>query len=92
MDRFATNVQPRLPRLARPGPIHNDFNIYNVLVDPRDHTRIAGVLDFGDMVHAPLIDDLAVAAAYQVDPAGDTMATLADFVAAYHAVPAAGSR
>ncbi|MGE8364349.1 phosphotransferase [Cupriavidus sp.] len=85
LDRFATNVQPRLPRL-RAQPIHNDFNIYNVLVDPQDHTRIAGVLDFGDMVHAPLIDDLAVAAAYQVDPAGDTMATLADFVAAYHAV------
>ncbi len=85
LDRFAANVRPRLARL-RAQPIHNDFNIYNVLVDPLDHARIAGVLDFGDMVHAPLIDDLAVAAAYQVDPAGDTMATLADFVAAYHAV------
>ncbi|EHP39603.1 aminoglycoside phosphotransferase [Cupriavidus basilensis OR16] len=85
LDRFAANVQPRLARL-RAQPIHNDFNIYNVLVDPQDHARIAGVLDFGDMVHAPLIDDLAVAAAYQVDPAGDTLATLADFAAAYHAV------
>ncbi|WP_416052233.1 phosphotransferase [Cupriavidus basilensis] len=85
LDRFAANVRPRLAHL-RAQPIHNDFNIYNVLVDPQDHARIAGVLDFGDMVHAPLIDDLAVAAAYQVDPTGDTMATLADFAATYHAV------
>lgn len=83
--RFETNVKPRLAAL-RAQPIHNDFNIYNLLVDPADHDRIAGVLDFGDMVHAPLIDDLAVAAAYQVDPEGDTLAALADFVAAYHAV------
>jgi len=85
LDRFDAQVKPRLPAL-RAQPIHNDFNIYNLLVDPHDHDRIAGILDFGDMVHAPLVDDLAVAAAYQVDPAADTLATLAGFVAAYHAV------
>jgi len=85
LDRFATAVKPLLPALRRQ-PIHNDFNIYNVLVDPDDHARIAGVLDFGDMVQAPLVDDLAVAAAYQVDPTADTLSTLADFVGAYHEV------
>ncbi|WP_454767091.1 phosphotransferase [Cupriavidus campinensis] len=85
LDRFATHVKPRLGELRRQ-PIHNDFNIFNLLVDPQDHDRIAGILDFGDMVHAPLIDDLAVAAAYQVDAGGDTLAALCRFTAAYHAV------
>ena len=85
LARFERDAKPVLPHL-RAQPIHNDFNIYNVLVDPADTDRIAGVLDFGDMVHAPLIDDLAVAAAYQLDPAGDALAGIVPFVAAYHAV------
>jgi hydroxylysine kinase len=85
LDRFERDAKPVLAGL-RTQPIHNDFNIYNVLVDPGDTDRIAGVLDFGDMVRAPLIDDLAVAAAYQLDPAGDALAGIVPFVAAYHAV------
>ncbi|MCR6479028.1 phosphotransferase [Variovorax sp. ZS18.2.2] len=85
LDRFGRDAKPVLAGL-RTQPIHNDFNIYNVLVDPGDTDRIAGVLDFGDMVRAPLIDDLAVAAAYQLDPAGDALAGIVPFVAAYHAV------
>ena len=85
LDRFERDAKPVLAGLRRQ-PIHNDFNIYNVLVDPGDTDRIAGILDFGDMVRAPLIDDLAVAAAYQLDPAGDALAGIVPFVAAYHAV------
>lgn len=85
LDRFVTQVKPHLPTL-RTQPIHNDFNIFNLLVDPNDHDHIVGVLDFGDMVHAPLIDDLAVAAAYQVDADSDPLASLCRFTAAYHAV------
>ena len=85
LDRFVAHVKPHLHAL-RTQPIHNDFNIFNLLVDPQDHDRIAGILDFGDMVHAPLIDDLAVAAAYQVDAQGDTLGALSRFVSAYHAV------
>lgn len=86
LDRFERLAKPVLPRL-RAQPIHNDFNIYNVLVDPTDTDRIAGVLDFGDMVHAPLIDDLAVAASYQLgSEGGDPLADIVPFVAAYHAV------
>lgn len=85
LERFERDAKPVLAGL-RTQPIHNDFNIYNVLVDPGDTDRIAGILDFGDMVRAPLIDDLAVAAAYQLDPAGDALAGLVSFVAAYHAV------
>jgi hydroxylysine kinase len=85
IDGFTQRAKPVLPGLRRQ-PIHNDFNIYNLLVDDHDHDRIAGILDFGDMVQAPLIDDLAVAASYQIEEAGDALATIAQFAAAYHAL------
>ena len=68
MARFTEHARPALPGL-RAQAIHNDLNLYNVLVDPRDHDVIAGILDFGDMVRAPLVNDLAVAASYQLEPA-----------------------
>lgn len=46
--------------------IHNDFNLHNILVDPALPLEIAGVIDFGDMVLAPRVNDLAVALAYHV--------------------------
>lgn len=85
LTRFERIAKPVLPGLRRQ-PIHNDLNIYNVLVDPGDTERIAAIIDFGDMVHAPLIDDLAVAAAYQLGAEGDPLAHIAPFVTAYHAV------
>ena len=53
---------------------------------PTSTHRIAGVIDFGDMVHAPLVNNLAVAAAYQLAPAGHPLETVADLVGAYHGV------
>lgn len=85
LDGFAQRTQPRLAAL-RHQPIHNDFNLYNLLVDPADPARVSGILDFGDMVHAPLVDDLAVAASYHIDEQGDALATIARFAADYHAV------
>ena len=85
LDRFERDAKPVLPTLPAQ-PIHNDFNIYNVLVDPQDTDRIAAILDFGDMVRAPAVDDLAVAAAYQVGTGDDPLVDIVPFVAAYHAV------
>lgn len=85
LDGFEARAKPALPGLRRQ-PIHNDFNIYNLLVDPSAPSRIAGILDFGDMVAAPMLNDLAVAASYQLDAQGDALATIAEFAAAYHAV------
>lgn len=84
-DGFAERAKPALASL-RHQPIHNDFNIYNLLVDPDAPEQVSGILDFGDMVEAPMIDDLAVAASYQLDEQGDALSTIADFAAAYHAV------
>lgn len=82
---FERHVKPMLPGLRRQ-PIHNDLNIYNVLVGEDDTDRIAAILDFGDMVKAPLINDLAVACAYQMGVEGDPLENVLPFVAAYHAV------
>lgn len=84
LDQFEASVAPALPAL-RWQVGHNDLNPHNVLVDPADHSRICGVLDFGDMVRTPLVCDLAVAASYQIDAAAP-LGSLAEFVAAYHAV------
>lgn len=81
LDRFDADIAPRLAD-CRWQVVHNDLNPHNVLVDPADAARIAGVLDFGDMVWTALVCDLAVAASYQVDP-GDALGSLAGFVAGY---------
>ncbi len=66
--------------------IHNDFNPDNVLVSVDETERVSGIIDFGDMVHAPLANDLAVLAAYQVVGRDDVVAVLAEIAAAFHAV------
>jgi hydroxylysine kinase len=85
LDGFEQRTRPLLAALRRQ-PIHNDFNLYNLLVDAADPARVSGILDFGDMVHAPLVDDLAVAASYHIDERGDALGTIARFAADYQAV------
>jgi len=74
-----------LPSL-RAQVIHNDFNPHNVLVDAIADDRIAGVIDFGDVVRSPLVQDLAVAAAYQIGASGHPLQGAADMAASFHAV------
>ena len=68
--RFERVVLPRLPRLRR-SIIHADANDYNVIVDDE---RIAGIIDFGDMVYSYTVGELAISLAYVVlgkeDPFG----------------------
>ncbi len=80
---FEARVRPALPGLRRQ-VIYNDLNLHNVLVDPADPDRIAGIIDFGDIIAAPLVNDLAVAASYQFGADGNR-GHAAEFVAAYHA-------
>jgi len=86
LDGFEARVLPRLGGLPRQA-IHNDFNLYNLLVDPAQPERPSGILDFGDLVMAPRLNDLAVAASYQLDEQGqgDALSAIAGFAAAYHA-------
>lgn len=85
MDRFTRHVLPRLPAL-RAQVIHNDYHFYNVLVAPRDHASVVGIIDFGDMLHAPLVGEVATAAAFHMAGQADPFEGPAQFLAAYHAV------
>ena len=81
---FEDFVAPRLPGL-RSQVIHNDFNPHNILIAPDDPAQVSGILDFGDMVLTPMVVDLAVACAYQASAGDHPLATIAEFVSAYHA-------
>lgn len=83
IDRFSSSISPALTKL-RAQIIHNDLNPSNVLVS--EDGRVSGIIDFGDMVHAPLICDVAVAAAYQLRDDDDLLTTVLEFVSAYHRV------
>lgn len=83
LRRFEAEVQPRLAGL-RAQVIHGDFNPHNVMVRSDDPGIVSGIMDFGDMVRAPLVNDLAIAACYHLD--GETIDPVADIVAGYHGV------
>ena len=60
--QYKENVIHQLPHV-RKSIIHNDGNDMNVLA--KDN-KVSGMIDFGDMVYAPLINELAVAITYML--------------------------
>ncbi|TWC17531.1 MULTISPECIES: phosphotransferase [unclassified Pseudomonas] len=84
MTRFTEYVLPHLASV-RSQVIHNDYHLYNVLVAPEDHERMVGIIDFGDMLHAPLVGEVATAAAFHMSGTADPFEGAAQFVGAYHA-------
>ena len=80
LDDYGARVEPRLPELRRQ-LIHGDLHASNVLVDASE--AVCGVIDFGDMVRAPLINDVAVSASYLRVTADDPLRLVARFVAGY---------
>ena len=94
VDAFDRDMTPLLRSLPR-SVIHNDANDFNIIVcDDGDllhkHQRVAGIIDFGDMVHSYTVGDLAVAAAYAALGARDPLAAAAEVVAGYHPERALG--
>lgn len=82
--RFDWETAPCLAGLRRQ-VIHNDLTPHNTLVDPQDHDRVVGVIDFGDLVRTALVCDPAIAACYLMGDGDDAMALPRALVAAYHA-------
>lgn len=87
---YQTQTMPVLAQLPQ-GVIHNDANDYNLLVnDVSAPTKITGLIDFGDMVHSHIVNELAVACAYALmgeKPTQDgVLNAFKTIVAGYHQV------
>jgi hydroxylysine kinase len=85
LDDFDVRVAPALPLLRRQ-VIHSDLHGDNVLAGGDHENAIAGVIDFGDMVRAPLIMEVAVAASYLRSAQSDALSLIAPFVVAYNSL------
>ena len=78
LHQFQTITKPQLTSL-RQQVIHNDANDYNLLVGEQ-----LAIIDFGDMVYAPTICELAIGIAYAILGQPDPVLTAAQIVAGYH--------
>jgi Ser/Thr protein kinase RdoA (MazF antagonist) len=85
LDDFERHVTPVLSGM-RAQVIHSDLNPDNVVIDGADPDRVVGVIDFGDMLHAPLIVDVGIGCSYLRMPGGDPLRRIVPFVAGYHGV------
>ncbi|MDP2290739.1 MAG: aminotransferase class III-fold pyridoxal phosphate-dependent enzyme [Actinomycetota bacterium] len=77
--RHQQRVVPLLTHL-RGAVVHHDANDYNVLVD---HGSVSGLIDFGDMVFARQVNEVAVTLAYALLDTNDVVAAGRDVIAAY---------
>jgi 4-aminobutyrate aminotransferase-like enzyme len=83
LDRFEARVAPELPAL-RAQVIHGDMSLDNVLFG--DDLRVSGIVDFGDMTHAPLVCDLAIAVADVLHGREDAVAAADALIGGYVSV------
>ncbi len=59
-QQYEIHVAPFLPVL-RKQVIHNDANEWNLLLKG---ARVSGIIDFGDLTYAPLVNEVAIAMTY----------------------------
>ena len=78
--QFETEALPQLHGL-RTAYIHGDANDHNLLVQG---DAVAGLIDFGDMVHSPLVNNLAVACTYAMFRQPDALHAASQVVRGYH--------
>ena len=82
---FTEHVEQPLSQ-QRTQVIHNDMNPDNVILMSSESSELAGMIDFGDMVEAPLINDIAVAASYQTVAMNDIYKGTVSFLSGYNRV------
>lgn len=85
LDFTCEHILPQLSGL-RSQVIHNDGNIHNFIVDPNNPDKVSGLVDFGDMMHAPLIFDLAVSAGSMTLDSTDPLAVMCAVAVGYDRV------
>jgi 4-aminobutyrate aminotransferase-like enzyme/Ser/Thr protein kinase RdoA (MazF antagonist) len=86
VERIFTNyiqvIQPSVSEM-RSSIIHNDANDYNVLVA---NGAVTSLIDFGDMLYTPTINELAIAAAYAMMGHDDPLSAIVTMVRGYHSI------
>jgi 4-aminobutyrate aminotransferase-like enzyme/Ser/Thr protein kinase RdoA (MazF antagonist) len=82
LANYLQSIQPALSEV-RSSVIHNDANDYNVLVD---NGVVTSLIDLGDMLFTPTINELAIAAAYAVMGHDDPLSAVVSMVSGYHSV------
>jgi 4-aminobutyrate aminotransferase-like enzyme/aminoglycoside phosphotransferase (APT) family kinase protein len=86
LNLYKTQTMPLVAQLPQ-GIIHNDANDMNLLIDHKQHpSKVTGLIDFGDMVHSHVVNDLAITAAYALMNQPDPLETLKTVVAGYYQV------
>ena len=81
MSKYEEKIQPRYKEV-RSSVVHNDANDYNIVVDK----KVKSLIDFGDMLYTPTINNLAIAAAYALMGQENPMLALCSMVKGYHDV------
>lgn len=86
-SRAERRLDPVVGKLAS-APIHNDANDHNVIVEAAlpAGLRLAGLIDFGDVVRGWRVADCAVAAAYASMDLADPMEAASAVAAGYASV------
>jgi len=80
--QFEEQVSP-LRHQLRKSIIHNDGNDWNVLTK---NGKVSGIIDFGDMCHSWLINELAVALSYVMMEKEDPIKVAKTVIRAYHGI------
>ena len=80
--QYEENIVPSLPEL-RTSIIHNDANEWNVLVADEE---VSGIIDFGDMAHTLLINELAIAITYSCYDKENPLEWASILITAYHEI------
>jgi len=87
LAQYEKNVHPILLYL-RTSVIHSDCNDYNVLVNDSDvwKNMVIGIIDFGDLVYSHTLNEIAIAAAYEMLNKDNPITIAAQIVNGYHIV------
>ncbi len=80
--QFDEHIYPIAHELRR-GIIHNDGNDWNVLTKKG---KVSGIIDFGDMCHSWIINEVAIALTYVMMDKDDPLAIASPLIKGYHSV------
>ena len=81
-QQYNEQVIPVLPEL-RKQIIHNDANEWNVLINDG---KVTGIIDFGDLAHSHLINELAIAITYACFNKEDPLKWAGIIITSYHGI------